>query len=400
MRICVHNCGKPAEECKCLQSNSEGVQKLDLVPHFFPAEVDVQAQLARATPEQLEGMIDLIAEQAVANTPPFTEQQLATIVAELSRPHVFSLPLVQDPLRCELTERIGRRWVEKMVLLGRIRKDEEVEMDKEALRKTVAEVTTQKEVGEIIDSLTDLLPPGTELPTGFGQIQEQLGIDPSLQPGDLSVTFAMQPNIREALSDNLRDLAKDMLEDSKFSSALAHYNPQKHPVGLVLLKEDGSQMSPEEMEAWIAELRKLPPASMPGGNISTADLARYQVIKGHECLVVGDPIDFAELERGMSEEQLRLWQLPTPALIRELESQGTDCDLLRMYPHEVKPLDLTRISSQCRNNDIAELYPKTFTIKNVGGDYQRLRPRYVYKGRTKRGARRYRLQIVSRKESV
>lgn len=115
---------------------------------------------------------------------------------------------------------------------------------------------------------------------------------------------------------------------------------------------------------------------------------------------VGAIIDFTELERKMSEEQLRMWQMPTPELIRELESQGVDCDLLRMYPHEVKPLDLTRISSQCRNNDIAELYPKTFTIKNLGGNYQRLRPRYVYKGRTKRGPRRFRLQIVTRKEKA
>lgn len=211
-------------------------------------------------------------------------------------------------------------------------------------------------------------------------------------------------------SENVRGLCERLLVDSKFSSALARYNPQAHPVGLVLLKEDGRQMSPEEMEAWIADLRKLPPATLPGGNISSADLARYLEVRGNDYEAFEQQlqdnqsdielVNFSELERRMSEEQLRMWQLPTPELIRELESQGVDCDLLRMYPHEVKPLDLTRISSQCRNNDIAELYPKTFTIKNLGGNYQRLRPRYVYKGRTKRGPRRFRLQIVTRKEKA
>lgn len=71
---------------------------------------------------------------------------------------------------------------------------------------------------------------------------------------------------------------------------------------------------------------------------------------------------------------------------------------LRMYPHEVKPLDLTRISSQCRNNDIAELYPKTVYIRNVGGDYAQWIPDTIYLARTKRGPRRFRLQAVKRKD--
>ena len=280
----------------------------------------------------------------------------------------------------------------------------------EALQQSLgAKAELDDETKEALSKITEQSVDPT-LPTGFSQIQEQLGIDPQLRPGDLSVTFGVPPSLRETFSENVRGLCERLLVDSKFSSALARYNPQAHPVGLVLLKEDGRQMSPEEMEAWIADLRKLPPATLPGGNISSADLARYLAVRGNDYEAFEqqlqdnqsdiDLVNFSELERRMSEEQLRMWQLPTPELIRELESQGVDCDLLRMYPHEVKPLDLTRISSQCRNNDIAELYPKTFTIKNLGGNYQRLRPRYVYKGRTKRGPRRFRLQIVTRKEKA
>lgn len=169
----------------------------------------------------------------------------------------------------------------------------------------------------------------------------ELGTSESAEKqGDLSVTFGGS-SIREQFPEAVRGLAQKLLKDSNFSSALARYNPQEHPVGLVLLKEDGRQMSPEEMEEWITNLQKLAPVGLPGGNISPVDLARH------------------------------------------LTAQG---------------VRLTNIAAQCRNDDVTKYYPKTYTIRNVGGDYERWVPGKIYLARTKRGARRFRLQSVKTKE--
>lgn len=152
-------------------------------------------------------------------------------------------------------------------------------------------------------------------------------------------------------------------------------------------------------EEWVESLRKHIPTA-PGAEISSADFAKFLQVRGNDLGALEKLVDIKALESNFTPEQLAQWQIPTPELIRQLEEKGVDCDVLRMYPHEVKPLDTSNIAAQCRNDDITKCCPKTFTIKILGGNYQRLRPRYVYKGRTKRGPRRFRLQIVTRKEKA